>query len=63
MTSPYAQIVVNSQNVILYASFQGYHRCTVPSAKCHQYSINQHNPIIVKNSNKDEDLLIKVVGL
>lgn len=53
MSGAYTQIIVNSQNVILYANFEGYQRCTVPSAKCHQYAINQHNPIIVRNSGKD----------
>lgn len=58
------QIVVNSMNVIIYANFDNYKRCKMPTAACHQYAINQQNPIIVRNQDdQPAELIVGVVGL
>jgi hypothetical protein len=58
------QIVVNSINVIIYANFQGYQRCKVPSAACHQYAVNQQNPMVVHNKlDEPTELVLGVFGL
>lgn len=58
------QIVVNSANVILYTNFENYKRCKVPSAACHQYAINQQNPMVVHNKqNEPAELILGVFGL
>lgn len=59
-----SQIVVNSMNVIIYANFDNYQRCKIPTAACHQYAINQQNPVIVMNQeDQPAELIIGVVGL
>lgn len=58
------ELIVNSLNVIVYANFENYARCSIPAAECHQYVINRHNPTIIKNKNKNAtDLHISIVGL
>lgn len=58
------QIIVNTMNVIIYANFQNYKRCKVPSAACHQFAINQQNPIVVRNKEEQPmELVIGVYGL
>lgn len=43
------QVIVNSINVMIYASFDYYGKCKLPTAGCHQYAINQHNPLVITN--------------
>ena len=60
----YSQVIVNSPNVIIYAQFQDYVRCNLPTSICHQYAINQYNPMIVHNQAKaEQNLIINVVGI
>ncbi len=49
---------------MVYANFDGYPRCNIPSANCHQFVINQQNPIIASNKlNQSQTLIVNVVGL
>ncbi len=58
------QIIINSINVMLYANFDNYPRCKLPSARCHQYAINQQNPMVVHNNqDKPAELILGVFGL
>lgn len=60
----YYQIVTNTPNIMIYANFEGYKRCKVPSASCHQYAINQQTPQLIANTEeKDQALVVMVVGL
>jgi type IV secretory pathway VirB6-like protein len=45
------QVIVNSINVVIYAAFDNYKRCKIPTASCHQYAINQQNPLIITNAD------------
>ena len=59
-----SQIVANTPNIIIYANFEGYSRCKIPTVVCHQFVINQHNPLRVKNTlNKPQNIVLGVVGL
>ena len=58
------QIVTNTPNVMIYANFEGYKRCRVPSASCHQFAINQQTPQLLSNKEtKEQALIIEIVGL
>lgn len=58
------QVIVNSINVMIYANFDYYDKCKLPTAGCHQYAINQHNPLVITNKNQQpSQLIISVVGL
>lgn len=59
-----SEIVVNTMNVMIYAVFEGYERCPRPTAACHQYAINQENPIVIQNKeDKPMKLIVGIVGL
>jgi len=58
------QILVNTQNVMIYANFQNYKRCKLPTASCHQFVINQQYPMKLANSEEQaQALILGVVGL
>ena len=60
----YYQIVTNTPNIMIYANFEGYKRCKLPSPLCHQYAINQQTPQLIANTEKtDQALIIMIVGL
>jgi hypothetical protein len=59
-----SQIVVNTQNVMIYANFQNYKRCKIPTSLCHQFVINQQYPMKIANTEEtDQALILGVSGL
>lgn len=59
-----SQVVVNTQNVMIYANFQNYQRCKIPTALCHQFVINQQYPMKLTNTDDSaQALILGVSGL